>query len=408
RSAIGLGLLYAEADDSARALEWLERAVNTEGASPRWVRNAVALAVRFDEARMAPELERIETLKSKVARLATEHERLQAEVAARDQELARMRELYVRFDAKAAAPAAAADGTLPIVESSEAALLLDQVKEGAREEARARLHFARLYMERGLEHYCSGRHLHALNEARKALDIDPERADAQDLSRQCLAVIAGAAGGDARAATSGDGAKVGDAAQSGDDKYARLLHVEGMKAHLHEGRRLHRQGKTPQAQEKLERVLSDFAWGAFRLTDEEIVTVVEPAEHLLRKILGERGDIGEAAQWRGRESDLLGRLRDAFKKRAAQEIAFERLDALIEAMKASRPEEAEAIAEAELTRSLILAGEAETRGAPADAETALRDVVTLIEFFPALDATGAVAKDAERRLAAAAAALKKE
>lgn len=375
RAAIGIGLVEREAGEEKDALEWFERASTLPGAGPRWVKSAleqIGAIQRSLESESDPRAS--QELASQVSGLEEDVAAFRTLIDEQDQELSRRDAIIQRLRESDAGEEKALNIQAEI-HRNRAAQFLESIAEQEKEAQRVSRHFAGAAIGRAIEHLGAGRVLFAYNEVKRALEIDPLNRRAQDLEARCRGVMA-----------EGTSEGVIPRASSASVPVTRPeLVVEVMSAYLDEGKRLYRKGRIVGAIGAFERVIEEYANSAVALTDEQLSTIVAPAEHYLRGCYEDRGVAAETLRLRARRSDLLAEVEAGAKRILEQQQALEEIDSSLERIRDRNPEEgirlAASAAEAQMRAGL----EAMENGRSREARVAFRDVRILLEWFPSLD-----------------------
>ncbi|MEM7168207.1 MAG: hypothetical protein AAF581_22355 [Planctomycetota bacterium] len=384
RAAIGLGIVAREQSALGEAREWFLRASNVSQASGRWVRSARRLLLVIAdtiESERDPQRS-VDDFQREIDALKRDRTRFSSLIGERDVELQRKDELIARLRIRLDS-ARKADELQAEARHERASGVLMQIVEQERDAERLKRYLINQGIQRCQRHLDEGRWLHATNEIKRVLEIDSQHAEARRLLQHCQSTLARASG---QQAFRGEGA--GAELQP---KVSRRLVVDVMAAYLTEARRLYRAGRVGGAIAAYERVLSEYAVSPVPLSQDEVNTLVAPAEFGLRRCFEELGVAGNA-DLPGERSHLLSALRKDAHRLLEQQQALEKAESDVEEIKSQNPEEGLQRARQEIDRSLLKAEESLAQGKRTDAADALRDVLTLLEWFPTLDPEGALSR----------------
>ena len=142
---------------------------------------------------------------------------------------------------------------------------------------------------------------------------------------------------------------------------------------------------TARAIESFQRVLEEYAWSPVALSKEDVETIVEPADHLLRRCLQESGSGEEALRLLGQESRLLEELKTNTDDLLDQERAHAEADGNMHRL---------------CERAVGEGLAALKRGERRTATRAFEDVLTLLTWFPDLDPDGKLRRAVDQHLKA--------
>ncbi len=374
RACLGLALLERDAGNGGAANRWLDRALAEPGAAERWRQAARHLQFQLARGEVRPDPDLVSDMKEKIARLEAELETLSREAGQRGEELRRRDELIARLESGAQGAAEPPRSAPP--EPGAVGRLLESMLEAARQEESIRRYMIGSDMSRAREYYQSGRTMHCYNELKKVLSLDPYHSEALELSARCRSLLASAIG---------ERTLSRDSAELRMGVHSKRVLLEVMDANYEEGRRLYQSGKLGPAIGQFQKVLEEYAWSPATLSDEEVATFVQPAQHMLDRCYEESGIAPEAWTLRGREESLAQRIRERTGDLEAKNDALEAVTASLERWKREHADQGVVRALGEMERRAQDANGALQRGEPREAAIAARDILTLLELFPELD-----------------------
>ncbi|MGE3165063.1 MAG: hypothetical protein AB7O52_09175 [Planctomycetota bacterium] len=375
RAAIGLGLIERDGGEERAALEWFERASRVPGAGQRWVRSAldeIAAIRRGLESEADPHLPL--DLETQVGDLERDVATYRVLIEERDQELGRRDAIIQRLRDSHEGAERARDIQAEL-NRSRAAQFLESIAEREKETQRVTRHLVAAALARAMEHMSEGRGVFAYNEVKRALEIDPLNRGAKDLEARCRALMAQSTSERSLVRTSQATAK----------SPRPELVVEVMSAYLEEGKRLYRKGRIVGAIGAFERVLEEYANSPTALTEEQLSTIVAPAEHYLKGCFEDRGAAADTLRLRARRSDLLAAVQEGASRILEQQRALDQIDSSLEQILVRDPEEGIRSAASEAATQLREGVEAMEKGSMREARLAFRDVLIVLNWFPALD-----------------------
>lgn len=384
RAALGLGLVARDRSALVDAKGWFVRAASVPGASGRWVRSARRLQLVIEstiESERDPQRS-VDDFQREIDALKRDQTRFTTLIGDRDGELQRKDELIARL--RSSLNSAEVAGRLQAEQRNQRASgVLMQIVEEQRDAERLKRYLISQGIQRCQRHLDEGRLLHATNEIKRVLEIDPQHGEALRMLQTCQAALARASGQTAFP-EEGAGAEL-------QPEVTRRLVVDVMGAYLTEARRLYRSGRVGAAIAHYERVLSEYAVSPVPLSPDEVNTLVAPAEFGLRRCFKELGVSG-SADLTGQRSTLLSALRRDAHRLLEQQQELDQAESDVEKLKSQNPELGLSRARDEIDRSLQKAENAVALGKTSEAEAALRDVLTLLEWFPTLDPEGVLSQ----------------
>lgn len=390
RAALGLALIARAQDQPEQAAHWLLAAASERGAGARWIQQALALRARLEAQRIteASTQHPVERLQHQVSGLERDQQALERLIAERDEELKRKDEMIQLLREstrqRARAEQHADEGT-----RSAASSLLERWVEEERNVQGVRRYLVAQGLTRCHQHLAEGRLLHSANEARRVLDLDPRNPEALQLFAHCQERLAHAAG----QRSFGEGAT-----SEFDPRWARQLAVETMKAYLAEGQRLYREGQLGGAIRAFERVLEEYALSPAALGPQELDTILAPAQHGLEQCFAESGQGAEAMRLAGQRSLLLEEMVAGAGRLLDQEQALAAAERDVAAIREQDSVQGLELARSQIERRLREARSALESRSVRQAVLSFRDVLTWLEWFPALDSAGVLARDVRAQL----------